>query len=162
MTYDSRADVVCLLAERYGMNSDVKLGRFRPQLQASYVTSNTEELWYNETVCLWMTIYIYIYCILVASHCSYRLCCRPWSNFLMIFMFRHSSLLFICRDPNGESVPYLPKCFQPCLLSSSEELLFLFFVCEFYLFGKGYGFIIIIIHGCHSVRRLLRLVIKYV
>ena len=29
----------------------------RYQLQASYVSSHTEELWYNETVCQWMTIY---------------------------------------------------------------------------------------------------------
>ena len=39
--------------------SNVKVGEFRSQLQASYVSSHTEELWYNETVCLWMTIYIY-------------------------------------------------------------------------------------------------------
>ena len=32
------------------------------QLEASLVFSNTEELWYYETVCQWMmTIYIYIY-----------------------------------------------------------------------------------------------------
>ena len=35
----------------------IKLDGFRSQLQASYVSSHTEELWYNETVCLWMTIY---------------------------------------------------------------------------------------------------------
>ena len=37
--------------------SNVKLGGFRYQLQASYVCSQTEELRYNETVCLWFTIY---------------------------------------------------------------------------------------------------------
>ena len=41
--------------------SDVKLGRFRFQLEASHMSSLTEELWYNKTVCLLMTIYIYIY-----------------------------------------------------------------------------------------------------
>ena len=61
MTYNSQADVVSLLAERYDTKSNVKLGRFRSQLQASYVSSHTEELWYNECVCLWMTIYIDIY-----------------------------------------------------------------------------------------------------
>ena len=30
---------------------------FRSQLQESIVSSHTKELWYNETVCLWMTIY---------------------------------------------------------------------------------------------------------
>ena len=44
-----------------GKGCKVKLGGFRFQFQASYVSSQTEELWYNETVCLWMTIYIYIY-----------------------------------------------------------------------------------------------------
>ena len=50
-----------LLAERYDTKSNIKLGGFRSQLQASTMSSHTEELWYNETICLWMTIYIYIY-----------------------------------------------------------------------------------------------------
>ena len=49
--------MVHLLTEQYDVKSNIKLGRFRSQLQASYVSSHTEELWYNETVCLWMTIY---------------------------------------------------------------------------------------------------------
>ena len=40
---------------------DVMLGRFRSQLETSYMSSHTEELWYNKTICLSMTIYIYIY-----------------------------------------------------------------------------------------------------
>ena len=48
-----------MLAERYDTKSNVKLGGFRSQLQASYVSSHTEELWYNETVWLWITIYIF-------------------------------------------------------------------------------------------------------
>ena len=51
--------MVRLLTERPNTKSKVKLGGFRSQLQVSYVSSHTEELWYNETVCLWMTIYIY-------------------------------------------------------------------------------------------------------
>ena len=47
--------MVRLLAERY----DTKLGWFRSQFQASYVSSHTKELWYNETVD--DNIYIYIY-----------------------------------------------------------------------------------------------------
>ena len=50
--------MVRLLAERSDTKSNVKLGGFRSQLQASYVSSHTEELWCNETVCLWITIYI--------------------------------------------------------------------------------------------------------
>ena len=53
--------MVRLLAEQYNTKSNVKLGRFPSQLQAFYVSNHIEELWYNETVCLWMTIYIYIY-----------------------------------------------------------------------------------------------------
>ena len=41
---NSRADVVRLLAERYDTKPNVKLGGFRSQLQASYVSSHTEEL----------------------------------------------------------------------------------------------------------------------
>ena len=60
--YDnSQADAVRLLAVRYDIKSNVKLGGFRSQLQASYVSSLNEELGYNETVCRLMTIYIYIY-----------------------------------------------------------------------------------------------------
>ena len=44
MPYSSRADVVLLLPEQYDTKSNVKLGGFRSQLQASYVSSHTEEL----------------------------------------------------------------------------------------------------------------------
>ena len=53
--------MVHLLDERYDIKSNVQLGGFRSQIQAPNVSSHTEELWYNKTVCLWMTIYIYIY-----------------------------------------------------------------------------------------------------
>ena len=57
MPYNSWAEVVHLLAEWYDIKSNIKLGGFQSQLQASYMSSHTEELRYNETVCLWMTIY---------------------------------------------------------------------------------------------------------
>ncbi len=60
-------DVVRLLDERYDIKSHVNLGGFPTQLQASYVSSHTEDLWYNERVCLWMTIYIYIYIYIYIS-----------------------------------------------------------------------------------------------
>ena len=44
--------MVRLLAEPSDTKSNVKFGGFRFQLQASYVSSHTEELWYNETVYL--------------------------------------------------------------------------------------------------------------
>ena len=45
MPYNSRADVVRLLAGQYDTKSNVKLGEIRSQLQAPYVSSPTEELW---------------------------------------------------------------------------------------------------------------------
>ena len=57
MPYNSLADVVLLLAERYDTKSNIKLGGFRSQLQASYESSHTEELWYNETVCLCLQLF---------------------------------------------------------------------------------------------------------
>ena len=42
--YNSLADVVRLLAELADTKSNVKLGGFRSQLQAPYVSSPTEEL----------------------------------------------------------------------------------------------------------------------
>ena len=47
--------MVRLLAEQSDTKSNVKLGGFWSQHQASYMSSHTEEL------CLWMTTYIYIY-----------------------------------------------------------------------------------------------------
>ena len=44
MPYDSRADVVRLIAERFDTKSNVELGRFRYQLQASNASRHTEEL----------------------------------------------------------------------------------------------------------------------
>ena len=47
------------MAKWYHTKSNVS--GFLSQLEAPYVSGHTEELSYNETVCLWMTIYIYIY-----------------------------------------------------------------------------------------------------
>ena len=44
------------MAERYDTKFNIKLCGFQPQPQASYVSSHIEELRYNETVCLWMTV----------------------------------------------------------------------------------------------------------
>ena len=33
------------------------IGGFQSQFEAFYMSNHTEELWYNETVCQWMTIY---------------------------------------------------------------------------------------------------------
>ena len=41
--------------------SDEKLAGFWTQLEVSPVSTHTEELWYNKTVNLWMTICIFIY-----------------------------------------------------------------------------------------------------
>ena len=68
MPYNSRVDMFRLLAERYGIKSNVK---FRSQIQVSDVSSHIEELWYNETVCVWMTIYIYIYIYMCV--CAYQI-----------------------------------------------------------------------------------------
>ena len=37
--------------------TDINSARFRSQLDAPNGSSHWEQLWYNETVCLWMTIY---------------------------------------------------------------------------------------------------------
>ena len=49
--------MVRLSAERSDSKSNVKLGGFRSQLQGSYVSNHHEELWYNETVCLWRPLH---------------------------------------------------------------------------------------------------------
>ena len=53
--------MVRLLAEQSGSKSNVKLGGFQSQLKASCVSPHTEELWCNETVCLWMRIIMSCY-----------------------------------------------------------------------------------------------------
>ena len=57
MPYYSHADVYRLMAEQYDTKSNVELGGFQSQLEASCVSSRNDELWYNETVCLWMTMF---------------------------------------------------------------------------------------------------------
>ena len=49
------------MAEQLNAMSSVKLGGFQSQLEAFCVSTHPEELWYNETVCLWMMICMYIY-----------------------------------------------------------------------------------------------------
>ena len=57
----AKATTWCLIIPKLSdTKSNVKLGRFQSQLEASCVSSHSDELWYNERVCLWMTIYIYI------------------------------------------------------------------------------------------------------
>ena len=66
------------MAEWLDTMSSVKLGGFWSQFEASCVSSHTEELWCNETVCLWMTyiyIYIYIYIYMISSLCVYLCSC---------------------------------------------------------------------------------------
>ena len=53
------AKVADISAVRYP--TCVKSAGFWSQLEASLVSYHSDELWYNETVFLWMTIYIYIY-----------------------------------------------------------------------------------------------------
>ena len=53
------------MAERYDTKSNLKLGGFQSQLEASYVSSHIKELWYNETICLWVTIFIISFAILI-------------------------------------------------------------------------------------------------
>ena len=43
---------------RVGYQTGEKSARFRFQLEAYHKSKHTEELWYKEPVCLWMTIYI--------------------------------------------------------------------------------------------------------
>ena len=53
-----RVDVRRWVTERYDTKSNVKLGGFQSQLEASYVSTHAEVLWYNEAVCPLMIIYI--------------------------------------------------------------------------------------------------------
>ena len=41
--------------------TDVKSAGFRSQLEATHVSSHNEESWYNEPVCMWMTIYMRVW-----------------------------------------------------------------------------------------------------
>ena len=68
--------MVRLLTKRFDTKSNVKLDRFQSQLHTSYMSSHTEELWYNKTVCLWMTLYTYIYIYNANLHHNW------WSWFL--------------------------------------------------------------------------------
>ena len=46
--------------EQYDTNANVKSDGFRFYLAVSYVSNHNDELQYYKTVCLWMTIYIYM------------------------------------------------------------------------------------------------------
>ena len=87
--YNSQADVVRLLAELSDTKSNVKLGGFRFQLQAFYVSSYPEELRYIETVCPWMIIYICIY--IYVWH----------SKHFQSFLFRHLELSWTLENSVG-------------------------------------------------------------
>ena len=94
--------MVRLLAERSDTKFNVKLGGFRFQLQVSYMSSHTEELWYNEILCLWTTIYII--CKYIKQ--VWTLFCTHLNGFkhcymtITIYLFAHSLFYLTHRqDP---------------------------------------------------------------
>ena len=60
LPYISRADVCRLIAQQYDDKSNVNLVRFQSQLEAFYMSSHTEDLWYNESLPVDDNIYKYI------------------------------------------------------------------------------------------------------
>ena len=70
-----------------------------------------------------------------SSHGSNRVCYRPRNIFsfnLHVLTFRSSCFLsYVGIQYGGETVPYLPKHFQPCLWSPSRELLVFVFCVSF-------------------------------
>ena len=115
--YNSRADVVRLQVERYDAKSNVKLGGFRSPLQASYMSSYTEELWYNETVGLWKTIYIYIY--------IYIEMIQPGKSFLKVWLLIKQGVQELWRflsrvfGLSFSSLLLFPQHFGRCILRLS-------------------------------------------
>ena len=81
MPYNSRADVVRLLAEQYNTKSNVKLSRFWSQLQSSYVSSHPEELWYNESLSVDDNIYINTH---AHTYKSRSKCSKPCPDFKFV------------------------------------------------------------------------------
>ena len=51
MPYNSLAQVCQLKAERNNSKFKVKSGGFESQIEVSYMSSHTDDLWYNKTVC---------------------------------------------------------------------------------------------------------------
>ena len=84
--------MVRLLAERSDTKSNVKLGGFWSQFQVFYVSSHTEELWYNETVFLWIILYHHHHHIVLAARIS-------------LTLSRHSSLSFIALGRSSGQQP---------------------------------------------------------
>ena len=114
MPNNSRADVVRYLAERYGTKSNEKLGGFRSQLEASYVSSHTEELWYKETVYLWMTnIYFnFTVCIFLLERGALSI--YLWT----IFSVDRKMFLGVCLfDSTNAFGKVMNQCFLPHTLS---------------------------------------------
>ena len=64
------------------LKSNVKLGGFQSQLKASCVSNHTDVLWYNETICLY--IYIYISSIKLIVQSSLGLSHTIHSYYLML------------------------------------------------------------------------------
>ena len=56
---------------RVSYATDIKSAEFWSWLETSRWSSHTEELWYSETICMWMTIYIYTFIGLFSDIISY-------------------------------------------------------------------------------------------
>ena len=127
MPYNSRADMVCLLAEQYNTKSNIKLGGFWSQLQASYMSSHTEELWYSKTVCLWMTIYIYIYIyIRERERYDYNRSRLGLKN--LVFTIYLTQIVYIYL--NLFIYPFVSFCFDLFIFVLSSRILFMLIICQ--------------------------------
>ena len=75
----------------------VKSPGFRFQLEASWISSHNEELWYNETICQWMTICIYKINLNRESKVLWFFS-RGRTRLAFSFFLTHNFFLFPLRD----------------------------------------------------------------
>ena len=98
MPFNSQADMVHLLAEWYDTKSNIKLGGFQSQLQASYMSSHTVSLYHNSSVSVDDYIYIFF----------------NWSflktKYSISFLFKYWWILMACQFTWGYFMPKKLNC----------------------------------------------------
>ena len=80
------------VGERYDTKSNVNSDRFLSELEASCVSSHTYQLWFNETLCLWMTIYLSLFLLalipIYRNDSEFNILSISWANICICFTWQ--------------------------------------------------------------------------
>ena len=133
----------------------VQSARFRSKLEASCVSSNTDDLEFNESVCLCMTIYTYIYYLptppLGQDMTQGQFFKRSLTGLNSEFSFSYTTCLTKAEEPSlsyyfpiagGRIIGFIP--FPRVLVLCEMQYIYIYYIYDTYIWECMYA----LVHMC--------------